>query len=131
MTQNLLAVGHAWLRQQLNAVAAVEITIQDHAENPTIILEGVLATPGETDWTESEYDAVAHHTQSQDWIVDVALLHDANDNPVRPQNGWVIIDTRDNTAYAMFAMPGGRPWRYSDESKHTIRIHTQSLANEQ
>lgn len=115
MGQNLLSLGNQLLAKMLI----------DHASSPVTVTNGdwtitANATQGVSQWTSQNDDGVVIQFESGDFIVRASeLIHGL------PETGWVINDGERN--YEVLSINGAQPYRFSDNDRLLVRIHTKEI----
>jgi hypothetical protein len=123
---DLLEQGAAWLATQRQRHTARPVTyVRDAA---TVEL---LATPGRTTFEQVSEFGVVTRIEAHDWLIAAAdlvldgqcVLPQAGDRIRESANGQVQV-------YEVLAPGGEPPYRYSEVSRHTLRIHTKRVDTE-
>lgn len=113
---DLLANGSDWLQEQRHL----------HLSRPVAYWRGprsiaMQATVGQTDFELTDDSGIFQRIDSRDFLIrtqDMAFG--------LPQAGDRIVDA--GTDYEVMSPGGGRPpWRYSDNRKLTMRVHTKAV----
>ena len=123
---DLLEWGSAWLDGQRKTHLSRPVTYQRGAESVE-----VQARVGRTVFEAADAYGVVERTESRDFLVlatDLVLGGAA----VLPERGDRIRETDGANVYVYEVMaPGKEPhWRWSDDYRRTLRIHTKHVATE-
>lgn len=121
---DLLATGVAWLHQQREAKLVKSVTYCRGASQVTID-----ATKAKTDTQVVNAEGVEVRGQVDDWIIKPSELV-IDGVTVFPQQGDRIRDTIDSqtVVYEVAKGPDGVAWRYTDNFRLAIRVHTVRAA---
>ena len=122
---NLLERGQQWLNEQRHAHMATEVTYARSKQTVTL-----NATIGRTEFEVNDQYGGLIRSQARDFIVrteDLVL----GGEPTLPQRGDRIIETIDGRTYTHEVMSVmGDLWKYGDEHRHSLRIHTRHIDTE-
>ena len=123
---DLLDRGAAWLEDQRTRHLSRAITYVRGGSS--VVLQ---ATIGRTEFEQADEYGALRRTQSRDFLVlakDLVLGGAA----AMPQSGDRIREAEGARIFLYEVMaPGGEPpWRYSDVSRRTFRVHTKFIGTE-
>lgn len=121
---DMLSDGVTWLHQQREASLAKSVTYCRGASSVTI-----TATKGKTDTNVVNGDGVEVRGQIDDWIIKPSDLV-IDGVTVFPQQGDRIRDTigSQTVIYEVSKGPDGAAWRYTDNFRVAMRLHTVRTA---
>ena len=122
---DLLQTASDWLEAQRHEHASHAVTYHRGGEQVT-----VNATVGETRW-DVEKEHGVETWQSRDFLIRAEDLVLAG-GPAEPAAGDRIKETIDGQVLVFEVMaPGDEPpWRYSDQWRKTLRVHTKLVDTE-
>ncbi|TWU17992.1 hypothetical protein [Allorhodopirellula heiligendammensis] len=127
---DLFTAAADFLTEQLAAAGATRlVTLTDRESYPDVSIE-LQAAPGQSTWDEVASDGTVSQIAARDWLVDVTQLI-TDEGLQLPKRGWIITDSIDDVRYECVAAAGDAPWIWSDTGRRRIRIHTQSLDDDQ
>lgn len=118
---DLLKVSSAWLEAQRKAHAASAIT---YCRGALSVI--VQATVGATTFEVDSGHGVIERIESRDFLITAAdLVLDGAE--VLPQRGDQVKELIGSTVVIYEVMAPGEepPWRYSDQWRKTLRVHTK------
>lgn len=123
---NLLKIASAWLEGKRH----------EHQTGPVTYGRGdasveLMATVGRTEFEVRDDYGVLEKTESRDYLVRAEdLILDGVE--VLPERGDEIREAEGGKVFVYEVMaPGREPhWRYSDQYRETLRIHTKFTGNE-
>ena len=123
---DLLDQASAWLDGKRKAHLSRPVTYQRGVESVA-----VQATVGRTVFELADAYGVVERTESRDFLVLAADLV-LGGAAVLPERGDRIRETDGAKVYVYEVMaPGKEPhWRWSDDYRRTLRIHTKHVATE-
>jgi hypothetical protein len=118
---NLLDTGAAWLADQRHQHLSKSVTYRRGVSAVTLD-----ATIGRTEFASDAAEPVIENWQSRDYIVrtvDLVLSGAA----ALPQRGDRIeeVDGAVTLYYEVMAPGGETPWRYADDFRRELRVHTK------
>lgn len=121
----MLQQASAWLDRQRKAHLSSPVTYLRPATGGLII---VLATVGRTVFEINSDIGVLERVESRDFLVSAADLV-LGGNVALPEPGDVIWELHGTQVLAYeVAAPGGEPcWRYADNHRVMLRIHTKCI----
>lgn len=115
---NMLETAMSWFDSQRKAHMASTVTYRRGADTFEIQASAARSTFEQTD----EQGVVLRELATKDWIVSAAdMLIDAV--AIEPRSGDRITDAGGIT-YQVTSVGGEPPWRWSDEFRNMMRIHT-------
>jgi hypothetical protein len=126
MMANLLGTAATWLEGKRKAFATIDVTYRRGEDSIT-----VKATVGRTTFEQDNADGIILRNESRDYLITAAdLLLDGE--TVLPAIGDRIEETSGETTFIYEVLPIGSQqcWRYSDDYRLTLRIHTKLLSRE-
>ena len=120
---DLLKTGATWLQQQLEEHASREVTYRRGAASVV-----VNATVGSSllKVASGQYGEVQMVRTDRDYLIaaeDLVL----SGGVVEPADGDQIHDATDGRKYEVLAPRGEPSWRYSDNRRTMLRIHTKDV----
>ncbi len=91
----------------------------------------VRATVGKSEFEQADEAGLIHRTESRDFLVRTVDL-DLGAGPILPRAGDQVRETVGTSVFVYEVnAPGGQPpFRYSDPSRRTLRIHTKHTGTE-
>lgn len=110
--------GASWLGQRLDAAMGVAIKYRRDAGDCEL-----TAVPGRRASEDIGADGAAITSTDHDWIVDPALLV-IDGEAIEPRAGDLIVTTSDDKTFVVVYADGEHCWRYTDQFRQRIRIHT-------
>jgi hypothetical protein len=121
---NQLENGAAWLSQQLDQFASVEITYQRGNQSLTF-----PATKGRTSFEQVDANNVIAIIESRDFIVTAGRLVFAG-QATNPNAGDRIIETRNGvqSIYEVNAFGNQQPFRQCDPYGIKLRVHSKLIS---
>ncbi len=123
---NLMEKGAGWLANKLQAHASgqIEYRRDDEAVN-------VQATIGKTEFEIDDGSGVLQRVESRDYLIPTADLRLGGVQTL-PVVGDRIRETQGSRTFVYEVLaPGKEPhYRYSDEFRRLLRIHTKLVGNE-
>ena len=121
---NLLEAGATWLADQLHAHASREVIYRRDGDQVT-----VHATIGRTEFEIDNGTGMLERHQSRDFLVRAADLV-LGGSAALPIAGDQIVESEGNVSRVFEVMGFGNqpPWRYSDQFRRLLRIHTKQVA---
>jgi hypothetical protein len=126
MKTNLLKRGTNWLERMrgLHMTLPVRYCRGEQAVE-------VPATVGRTVFQIARDGGPFERIESRDYLVTAAELV-LQGNPILPSRGDIIRETDGDSVYIYEVMaPGSEPaWRWSDDYRKTLRIHTKYMGRE-
>ncbi len=91
---------------------------------------GVLleATPGQSDYTQSDGMGLVHRVETRDWLLPAESLVIATET-ITPQAGDLVYEYRGERVFVHEVLPlaGGPAWEWHDRHRRSIRVHTKYL----
>lgn len=124
---DILALGVAWLRDQMQAHASQTVTYSRGLDSVTL-----CATFGRKLFKLDDGEGgIRMEWTDRDFLIPVASLVLAG-NPILPQRGDLIRETVGEwvEVYEVLAPGGEAPWTYSDPYHTVYRIHAKRAATE-
>lgn len=123
MPPNLLNRGAAWLAGTMACHAAEDVHFV-RGESSVV----VRATIGRAVYEQAGDDGLVTRTAARDYLVPAAGLT-VDDVPVEPRPGDRFVEggLEAGHAYEVAALPGEPCWRWSDEFRRTMRVHTKYI----
>jgi len=120
---NLLDTGAAWLADQRHKHMTKSIVFR-HGDNGIVL----SATIGRTEFASNTADPTIETWQSRDYIVRTADLTFGG-VVLLPSRGDQIEETDGGVkhVYEVMAPAGQTPWRYADDFRRELRIHTKHV----
>jgi len=123
---NLLRTGADWLAAQRHAHCSTTATYTRASDEVEL-----SATIGHTKFEVADEHGVVTNVQSRDFLIRTAdlVLATAATEPVR---GDIIKETSgsDVLLYQVMAPENEPCWRYADEGRATMRVHTKFVGTE-
>ena len=122
---NILKNGAAFLSEKRNESMA-EAIVYRRGSMPGGVEIPINAALGRTQYETINPDGIGVDTESTDFIIRAADL-DLGEGPVEPDEGDQIDWVKGATTYTYILRRDGseKAWRYSDDFKIDIRIHTK------
>jgi len=122
---DLLKSGAAWLADQRKAQMAHAVTYRRGEQEIT-----VQATVGKTDFSTDDQQGRTLEFESRDYLITAADLA-ALAGGAEPQEGDEITEDLETgtETYRVMLISGAPAFRYSDQSRKTIRIHTKHVGS--
>lgn len=119
---NLLQAGATWQAARLAEIAAVSVTLRRTGETDVT----VSATPGRTPLEVDNGDGTSLRFESRDYLIEAADYAFAG-TVTEPAEGDLILETISGVTrtYAVLPIPGESCWRYCDQNRVLIRVHTK------
>jgi len=123
---DLLEWGSAWLDGQRKAHLSRPVVYERGAESVQ-----VQATIGRTVFEAADAYGVVERTESRDFLILAADLV-LGSQEVLPERGDRIREAQGQKTYVYEVLAPGKepPWRWSDDYRQTLRIHTKHVATE-
>jgi len=129
MTADMLKDGSDWLQDQQKAHVAQMVTYSRGGQQLSI-----SATIGRTEFDVDPGDGFGVRVEARDYLIHAADLV-LGGVTVKPQRGDRIRETRadgDTAVYEVMSPADGEPvWRYSDDYRRRLRIHTKEVDTEE
>lgn len=122
MPTNILATGAAWLAARIKASAAETVT---YTRGSLTVTGGISATPGQTQFEQTDADGFGVRIDARDYIVTAADLVLAG-NTVLPERGDLITDAA-SRVHEVLGIGNEPCWRWCDPSHVMLRIHTKQI----
>ena len=124
--RNMLETSSNWLETMRDRHTTVEVA---YGRDPDSV--DLSATIGRTVFEIDNGRGVLEKIESRDFLVLRKELI-LGGNPVLPERGDKVRETKDGTVYVYEVMaPGKEPhYRYSDPYRKTLRIHTKQVDTE-
>lgn len=124
---NLLGTAAAWLEGKRKKFATIDVTYRRGEDSVE-----VKATVGRTTFEQDNADGIILRNEARDYLITAADLILDGDT-VLPAIGDRIEETSGDITFIYEVLPIGSQqcWRYSDEYRLTLRIHTKLIAREE
>lgn len=123
---DILQRATAWLHSQRHTHMTKTVTYRRGGESIEL-----AATVGRTDFDVVDASGIGVRVESRDYLIRAADL-DFGDGPTLPTRGDRIEEASGETThvYEVLTLGNQSPWRHSDPSRETLRIHTKQIAVE-
>ena len=123
---DLLEQGVDWLTHQRHAHMTRTITYQRDVASCEL-----AATIGDSEFEQVDDHNIVHKLESRDFLIRTADLI-LGGSQTLPQAGDRVRETVESQVFVYEVMgPGGEPpYRYSDQYRKTLRIHTKHIDTE-
>jgi hypothetical protein len=120
---NLLDTGAAWLADQRHKHLATSVVYR-HGDAGVVL----SATIGRTEFASDAADPTIETWESRDYIVRTADITFGG-QVMLPKRGDQIEETDGGVKYVyeVMAPAGQTPWRYADDFRRELRIHTKHV----
>lgn len=117
----MLERGAEWLQSQRHTHLTKQVTYRRGEDTVTL-----QATIGRSEFEEVADGNIAHRFESRDYLVRASDLV-LNGEPILPEAGDVVLEVLGEATHQYEVMGPGMepPYRWSDTTKLTLRIHTK------
>lgn len=106
----------------LQAVHNVDVTISRGAASTAVS----KAVPGRSQHDVTSNGQLVEQVQSRDFLI-LASDYKFNDVVSLPQRGDRITEDESGKVYAVLAMGSEAQWRYMDQTRLVLRVHTKAM----
>jgi hypothetical protein len=128
MPGNFLKNGSAWLTNQLREHCSDPVEYHRSGESPL----SLVATIGSSEFDQVDDSGVVFQTRGKDFLIRTADL-DFGDGAVEPVPGDLLkwADGAGSIhSYEVVPSGAGGAFRYADQHRHMLRIHTTYIGSE-
>ena len=94
-----------------------------------VTIECVPCTKGSSQFATLDASGAVVTIRSQDYLI-IQELYDFGDGPVEPARGDLVIEEQEDGehTYELLDVPGAPSWRWSDQYRTRVRLHTKEIA---